>query len=173
MSARTTHLLLIAGVLALAVAIIAIVRMTEARAAAAARQHELERARVVLADLARAPSGALASAPTSNDPQITRRLRAAAASAGVAEAFSSVEPGQPTRLRDTDFVETPVFIRIDPATLRQLATMLTNLCAGDRSIQVKSIELGPPPAANAAAASVEETWTADLTVNYLIHSPRR
>jgi hypothetical protein len=173
---RTTQLLIVLVALALVCAMIGGIRLNDARRSAISRADDLQAVRDALADIARHGGGPLKSpsAISSNDPELNRRLRAAAVAAGVADQLTSVEPGQPARLRDGDFVETPVFLRLDGATLRGTVGMLSRLCADDPSITVKSIELSPPQTAPApVTAAPAETWTADLTVAYLVYSPKR
>lgn len=178
-SNRSTQLLLLLLVLSMACAGVGMSRLSSARDAALARTGELQSVRADLADLARSHAGPMSSAPAnSEDPELNRRLRAAAAAAGIAEQLSSIEPGQPTRDRNADYLETPVFVRLNAATLRETVMMLSRLTASDRAMQIKAIELAPPPpaqdssATNAPTTAPAERWTADLTVSYLIYSPR-
>ena len=179
MSGRTTQLLLALVTLSLACAIVGAVRLNDARRGAIGRADDLARVRGALAEIAQKGGRPLTSGSiASGDPELNRRLRAAAVAAGVADQLTSIEPGQPARLRDGDFVETPVFLRLDATTLRGVVGMLSRLRADDPAITIKSIELSPPPpptqlASPAASTQPAETWTADLTVAYLAHSPKR
>jgi hypothetical protein len=103
-------------------------------------------------------------------------LRGAATIAGVADQLVSIEPGQPTPLRDSDFSETPVYLRLRALTLRQLVTFLHQLSTGNAGVRAKAIELSPPPDSSAAptsaAGGADEQWTGDVTLAYLTYTPR-
>jgi hypothetical protein len=172
MKSRSTMLLAALVVLTLASAIVAIVRLSDARRDALARANDLQLVRSALADISATPRGTLTSSSNGADAQINRGLRAASAAAGALDRLRSVEPGQPARVRDTDFVETPVFVRVDATTLRRIVTLLARLSADDRTIAITSIELSPPATETPSPAS-EELWTADLTLGYLAYSPRQ
>jgi hypothetical protein len=166
---RTTQLLSVLLIVAAVAAVISLVQLREARGDALDRLEDLRLVRADLADLAHARiGGGISPSAGSSDPALTRRLRSAATAAGVADQLSSIEPGQPSRLPDTDYMETPVFVRLDAATLQSLVTMLSDLSADERAIAVRSIELSPP----ASPKPSEETWTADLTFAYVTYSPR-
>jgi hypothetical protein len=108
MKSRSTMLLAALVVLTLASAIVAIVRLSDARRNALGRASHLQLVRSALADISATPRGTLTSSSVGANAQINRGLRAASAAAGALDQLRSVEPGQPSRLRDTDFVETPV-----------------------------------------------------------------
>ena len=92
---------------------------------------------------------------------IDRRLRAAAAAAGVAEKLVSIEPGEPTQVAGTDVQEMLVFLRLEPLPLRQLVTFLHTLAAGDAASRAKAIELSTPRDGGA-----DDVWVADVTLAY-------
>jgi hypothetical protein len=175
MNSQATKLLGVVVVVTIVIAIIAVVRMIDAQRAAMERMTDLDRVRANLAAMSAAPGSAAAASPAAGgDLQINRAFRAASAAAGALDQLRSVEPGQPSRLRDTDFVETPIFVRFDGTPLRRVVMLLAQLCAQDRNVNVTSIELSSPATATAAPASTgEELWTADLTLGILAYSPRQ
>ena len=179
MTARTTKLLAMLVAVSLAAAVVACVHLRDARVAAAGQADDLRRVEQLLMEIAtHGGGGAVPTASArSNDSALGRRLHAAAVAAGVVDRMTSVEPGQPARVRDSEFVETPLYVRLDAVSLRDTVSMLTSLCAANPTIGVKSIELSPPaapapvPATTRPAAA--EAWTADLTVIGVAYSPNR
>jgi hypothetical protein len=159
----------------------ALLRMQNAQEEALRSEQDLAVCRADLIDLARWRSGRTTAAPLSAaDPELNRRLSAAALAAGIAGELASIEPGQPNRVRETDYTQTPVYVRLGAVTLRQLMTFLRELSARDAAVRTKGIELSPPTAPASAsstalvsgAASLDELWTTDLTLSYLTYAPR-
>ena len=90
-------------------------------------------------------AGRTTAAPVNSaDPELNRRLSAAAVAAGISGELASIEPGQPTRVRQTDYTETPVYLRLSAVTLRQLLTFLTDLLHPRRRDAAKGHRAGPP-----------------------------
>lgn len=169
-SALLALLLLCAGILA----VFALMRLTSAQENAAQSASDLAVCRADMADLVKWQAHRTTAAPLSAaDPELNRRLSAASVAAGISGALASIEPGQPGRVRDTDYTETPVYVRLDAVTLRQLLVFLSSLTVSDTAVRPKSIELATPatPAGNTAGSG--ELWTTDLTLAYLTYAPRR
>ena len=163
-------LLLCAGV----IAVFALMRLSSAQQDAAQSVSDLAVCRADMADLARWHAHRTTAPPLSAaDPELNRRLSAASVVAGISGELASIEPGQPNRLRDTDYTETPVYVRLDAVTLRHLLSFLSSLTASDAAVRPKSIELATPATATANAADSAELWTTDLTLAYLTYAPRR
>ena len=140
------------------------------REAAAASVQDLATCRQKIADLVKWDVGPSSDAPlTADNPELNRRLHTAAVDAGVPDALASIDPGQPHQLKDTDYDETLVFLRLNGVTLRQLVTFLHQLSARDASIRTKSVELGIP--AGQSPDSSGDTWTADVTLAFLTYAP--
>ena len=178
MTARTTKLLAMLVAVSLAAAVVACVHLRDVRASAAGQAEDLRRVEQMLSEIAAHGGGGAGGAATasagSNDSALGRRLHAAAVAAAVVDRMTSVEPGQPARVRDSDFVETPLYVRLDGVSLRDTVSMLTSLCAANPNVGVKSIELSPP--ATSAIPSTQpsgEAWTADLTIVGMTYSPKR
>ena len=101
--------------------------------------------------------------------QISRRIREATRAAGLDDP-SSLEPSPPARVGTSDYTETPVYLALEPLTLRQLVTFLHHLCRIDPGARIKQIELSPPESI-AAQEGPEDLWTAGVAVGYLTYSP--
>jgi hypothetical protein len=138
--------------------------------AAAASLQDLVVCQQKIADLVKWDVGPSSDAPlTADNPELIRRLRTAATEAGVPDALASIDPGQPHQLKDTDYSETLVFVRLNGVTVRQLVTFLHELSARDASVRAKSVELGMPPG---QAPDAGDTWTGDVTLAFLSYAPR-
>jgi hypothetical protein len=110
-----------------------------------------------------------------DSPEISRRIREATRAAGLDDP-SSIEPSPPARVAMTDYTETPVYLALEPLTLKQLVTFLHHLCRIDPGARIKQIELNPPDAAGGGAVAQdgpEDLWTAGVAVGYLTYSPRK
>jgi hypothetical protein len=137
--------------------------------AAAASVEDLTTCRARIADLAKWNVGPGNDAPlTEDNAELNRRLHTAAADAGVPDALASIDPGQPHPLKDTEYNETLVFLRLNGVTLRQLVEFLHGLSAHDASIRTKSIELGVPSGQSPDAPG--DTWTADVSLAFLTYA---
>lgn len=190
-SARRTWLLAALAALSAACAALALPGMSRRRDASLAAAYDLTTCRAQIAEMrawranrvtgadgesslaaARGVSdGQGASDASANLGDLHAQLRSAASATGVAEKLSSVEPGQPSRLPDTDLVETPVFLRFESLTMRQLWEFLARLTGQGASTRAKEIELSAP-AAGLESGSAGETWTADVTITNIRLSPR-
>jgi hypothetical protein len=172
--AKVTALLVLLLLCAAALVIFAMLRLSGARDDAARSAGDLAICRADLADLARWRARRTTAAPLSAaDPELNRRLSAASVAAGISGELASIEPGQPNRVRDSDYTETPVYVRLEAVTLRQLVTFLGALTASDAAVRPKSIELATPAAPPSGSASAAgELWTTDLTLAYLTYAPR-
>jgi hypothetical protein len=170
---QVTTLLVLLLLCSLVLAVVSLFRLTGAREDADQSERDLAVCRADLSDLARWRSVRTTGAPVNSaDPELNRRLSAAAVAAGIPGELASIEPGQPNRVRETDYTETPVYLRLNAVTLRQLLTFLTDLSASDAAVRPKSIELATPAALPANPQSPGELWTTDVTLAYLTYAPR-
>jgi hypothetical protein len=175
MSNQRTQLLIVLLLIAGVAAVLGYAQLERSRDAAVRSAADLADCRQQLADLARWRGQSNAASATPDDPELNRSLRSAATIAGVADQLISIEPGQPTPVRDSDFSETPVYVRLRALSLRQLVTFLHQLSTSNSSVRAKSIELSPPldaPATPTMTAGDDEQWTGDVTLAYLIYTPR-
>ncbi len=176
MNSRTTQLLIVLLIAAAAVMGVAYSRLGTAREHAALRQSDLA---LCMADLAEMTSGAgpgIVVRPGVDDPELNRRLRAAATIAGVPNELVSIDPGPARQVRDTDYDETVVYLRLDNVTLRELVTFLHQLSEKDKALRTKMLQLAPPTQTGIVRPTVAlagELWTADVTLAYLSYSPHR
>lgn len=169
---RLTMLLSLLLLLAGASAILTFMRLENAHEGASAAQRDLAVCRIDLAELAQWQSTRTTGAPVnSSDPALNRRLTSAALTAGISGELASIEPGQPLRLRETDYTETPVYLRLNAVTLRQVGNFLTDLSSHDAAVRAKTIELTPPQAPP-QTPSASERWTTDIGLAYQTYSPR-
>jgi hypothetical protein len=161
-----TNLLILLVALSIVACLIAAGRLARAHDAAASSSADLSESRALLADLAASKTGASPSPAAPTAPEVNQRLKTAAAAAGIVGKIRSIEPGQPNRLPNADYMETPVFVRTEPLTLRQLATFLLSLAQNDASCRAKMIELAVPQSPDGGAAAAKDVWTADVTLAY-------
>jgi hypothetical protein len=147
--------------------------MEQSQDAAIRSAADLATCRQQLADLAKWRGRSNAASTRPDDPALNRSLRSAATIAGVGDELLSIEPGQPSPLRDSDFSETPVYLRMRGLTLRQLVTFLHQLSESNTNVRAKSIELSPPEGQpTPTPAGDAEQWTGDVTLAYLAYTPR-
>ena len=170
MNSQCTKLLAVLVIAAGLAAVFAFSWEDRRHEAAAASVEDLAICRQKIADLVKWDVGPGSDAPlTADNPELNRRVHAAAVDAGVPDSLASIDPGQPHQLKETDYSETLVFLRLNEVTLRQLITFLHQLSAHDASIRTKSVELGIPP--GQPANSSGDTWTADVTLAFLTYAP--
>lgn len=157
--------LLIAAVAVLSVtAVVGWSRLNANETAALNAQRDLARVRADLDDLG---AWNVTAAGPSNDggnaSNVNRRIRSAAAAAGLVDQLVSVEPGPTLRVRDTDALRTPIFLRLEGVTLARLVPFLNDLASGS-AVRVTGIDL-TAPVGPVAQSSVDEIWSADLTLS--------
>src|SRR5439155_13088281 len=128
---------------------------------------DLEVCRGYLAELARAGAAPSRTASSSDPAELSRRLHEAAAATGVAEKLTTIDPFSPARVENSDYQEMQVALKLESLSMRELVTFLHQLTSTDSASRVKVIELEAPQGEQSG-----ETWTADVTMAYLIYSPR-
>ena len=172
MTARRRTLLLILLLIATAVACPMTWSMMDTRREAAAlSQDDLATCQREWAEM-NLKSGADPNSTTEADPPINRELRSAAIAAQVPEQLASIDPGTAARVADSDYLQTPVFVRLNAVTLRQLVEFLHELSATDSSLRSTEIELSPALTAAPNRSTPGEAWTADLTISHLAYAPQ-
>ena len=169
MNTRSTQLLILLIVTATASVVLGYMRFDKQRDDALTASRNLGVCRRQLDALAAAKASPGGLSPVSADSaDLHRRLRGAATAADISDAQqASVEPGQPTRVPNTDYQEFPVFVRLDRVTMKQLTLFLSELARRDIGSRAKTIELTPVPGDDPI-----ERWTADISIAYLIYTPR-
>jgi hypothetical protein len=167
MTARQTKLLVLLLLIAGVCAWISWSRMDRLHDAAQTAQQDLDVCRGYLHDLS-ATGTATTLTGAVDASELNRRLREAAASAQISEKLVSVEPSQAQRLANSDYSELPVFLRLESVDLRQLVAFLQQLGGSDAGCRTKLLNLDPAPGDQSP-----ERWSADVTLGYLLYSPRQ
>ncbi len=175
MAKSLTTLLALVIVVTLLTTAIAYLRLDAARSAAVASERDYQICRDDLRDLdAWHVTGGATGNSTGQDLELNRRVRRAATVATLGkEQLVSIEPGPSVRVRDTDMLRTPVYLRLDDVTLRQVVAFVHELTAGDESVRATGIELSTPQGPAAARAGGGEPWTADVTVSQSSINPEK
>ena len=167
MTRRRTRLLLVLLVASACAAIAAHARLRAARAGALRARDALGVSTGQLDELHRWRSGADATkAAEADTSQLTRVLREAAARAGATDKLASIEPGPAVRIGGGDYAQTPVFLRLERLSLKQLTLALHHLAQLDPASRAQGIELSA-----AGTEGQTELWNADVTVSYLTFAP--
>jgi len=174
---QSTRLLILLLLLSAIAAVVAYAKLDNSRDAAIASQRDLSICRADLADLSRWHSTPGSAATTGDDRAFNKDIRIAAIAAGIPNELASVEVGQPVRFEESDYLEMPLFLRLNAVTLRQLTTFIHQLSQNDSRLRAKIIELSVPteivPQPNRQPRSSQaEFWTADLTLARLSYSPK-
>jgi hypothetical protein len=169
---RMTLLLGLLSVGCLGLLVFSLLRLESVRYSSWSAQRDLQVCRQDLSDLAKwGPVRTSGTPASASDPALNRRLGAAAVAAGISGELASVEPNQPVRVRDTDYLETPVYVRLSAVTLRQVVIFVSDLSTGDAAVRAKTIELSPP-AGQPKPQNAAELWTTDIGLAYQNYSPR-
>ena len=112
-------------------------------------------------------AGQARASATGDDIAINQQLRAAAISARLSDQLVSIEPGTSSRIGETDYTRTPIYVRLNAVSLVQLVGFLYQLAIDNHALTTSDIELSPPTAAPLDSSTSSEIWTADLTLSYL------
>jgi hypothetical protein len=172
-SPQATRLLILLAIAGVITSLFAWSRLNDSRAHALAAAGDLAVCRQDLADLdnwhTEPSSGA---GIISADPELNHLIQGAAVIAQMSDQLASIEPGPPARIRDTDNFQTPIYLRLNSVTLRQLVTFLHQLSSSDSAVRTAAIELSPPESASSAPTQNAEPWMADVTLAYLTYAPK-
>jgi len=143
------------------------------RANALDRQKDLAICNTELAAInVKAATTAGQNTATTEDLAINRRLRGAAIAAHLSDQLASVDPGAAVRLADSDYLQTPIYLRLNAVTLQELVSFLYELSSTDNALRTSDIELSLPLASAPAGAEAGDRWTADITLSYLAYAQR-
>ena len=166
MTRRRTSLLIALLVASACAATAAHASLRASRAGAAPAREALNGAARQLDALHRGRSGADATGAAGPDTsQLAGLLREAATRAGATDKLASIEPGQPSRVGG-DYAQTPVFLRLERLSLKQLTLALHHLAQLDPASRAQGIELSA-----AGTEGQTELWNADVTISYLTFAP--
>ena len=104
---------------------------------------------------------------------INRRLRSAATSARLADQLVSIDPGSAVRVHDSDYVQTPIYLRLNAVSLQQLVGFLYALSIADNTLTTSDIELSLPLAIPVNRTDAVDLWTADITLSCVSYQQRQ
>jgi hypothetical protein len=100
--------------------------------------------------------------------ELTRHIEQAAAAAHMTSAhLIRIWPENANRLGDTAYLEKPTQLLLHDVTLEQITRFLTAMSGADPTLTIPTLRL---TADNDAAS--DKHWTAEISLNYLIHAPR-
>jgi hypothetical protein len=148
---------------------------SEGRESFLAAQHELDQSaslanQILL--LRQKPDRA--AAQSRSEQSLAEAIEKSAAAAGVSrEKVARVEPQQPRRAGESDYLEHATVVQLDGVTLAQLANTLTTLRssgAGLEQLRVSALRISAPY--QAAASQGPEPWNVELTLSYFVYSPK-
>jgi len=114
-----------------------------------------------------------AAVQSRSEQALAEAIEKSAAAAGVArEQVARVEPQQPRRSGDSDYLEHATVVQLDGITLGQLAGALAALrsTSGLEQLRVSTLRIAAPY--QAAASQGAEPWNVELTLSYFVYSPK-
>ena len=122
-----------------------------------------------IARLKQAPQVAALNVESSGD--ISKRVAAARTAAGLPNSIvMSEKPGEPTRIRRTNFRIRSTVIELQPVTVPQLIEFCDALHDGETGSLVRDITLSSPR--NDTSGGGQEKWSVQLTLTQTIFSPK-
>lgn len=106
------------------------------------------------------------------DPnELNHRLEQAAAKTHLpAGSLISIRPRTAKRLETSVYRQKPTDLTLRGVTLMQLVDFLRALMSDDPQLQIHSLRL-TAPRQESSAQQRTETWSAELTISYLIYAP--
>ena len=108
-----------------------------------------------------------------SDQSLAESIEKSTATAGMTrESISRIEPQQPRRSGDSDYLDHSTVVQLDGITLPQLASMLLELRKGEglAQLRVSTLRLAAP--FQTAPPGDAEVWNAELTLTYFVYSPK-
>jgi hypothetical protein len=100
--------------------------------------------------------------------ELARRIEAGANALGIeGDNLASIEPDPAARVAGTAYLEKPTTVQLRQVTLAQLIDLLCQISQSGQNLQIKALRLTSPPHEDEGGR-----WSAELTVSYLIYSPR-
>jgi hypothetical protein len=128
---------------------------------------------ICLSELSAIGNNSSAADPQAADSlTLSRRLRGAAVAAHLGDQLASIDPGSPARVRDSDYMQTPIYLRLNAVSLRQLVAFLYELSITDNSLRTTDIELTPPLTTPVNRPDPGDLWLADITLSCLTYQQR-
>jgi outer membrane murein-binding lipoprotein Lpp len=159
---RRTLLLLTLLVAALGACLLAYGRASSRRDQASRAAQDLADTRVLVSRIAAARQAGDEGGDRFLD--IPTRIKHAANAAAISdEAVATITPGDPQRLGTSDYSEVSVPLGVEGVHARQLITFLHVASRPELGLNVKKVRM----------ARAAEVWNADVTLSYLVFTPRR
>lgn len=87
----------------------------------------------------------------------------------------SIEPQSPRRVADSSYEEFATLVRVEGISLSQLAKLAQALRSTDTSssnLEISALRLGVPFQSTKAQDAQGEVWNVELTLTYLVYSPK-
>lgn len=108
-----------------------------------------------------------------SDQSLAEVIETSASTAGVArEQIARIEPQQPQRSGESDYLDHSTVVQFDGIGLPQLASMLAALrgSPGLEQLRVSTLRLAAP--FQTAQSGDTEVWNVELTLTYYVYSPK-
>ena len=180
MQSNHTKILSLATLVMLIITLWSWSRFSDHKTGAQGAAKDMKMIRQQLTGIVAARGGSGQSAVATIEPnEILRRLNNAAVNAGVKDHLVLSDPGNPSRLGNSDLSEYPFSLRFVNINLQQLTGFFQQVTANDASSRARSIELSSPEQAliidtsnNPVPKGTGEVWTADVSISYLMLSAR-
>lgn len=114
-----------------------------------------------------------AASQSRSDQSLAEVIEKSASTAGVArEQIARIEPQQPRRSGESDYLDHSTVIQFDGVSLPQLASTLAALrgSPGLEQLRVSTLRLAAP--FQTAQSGDAEVWNVELTLTYYVYSPK-
>lgn len=111
----------------------------------------------------------LQTKPTS---ELNRKIETWAGEVGIEpKRLARVEPQEPRRVGDTQYLEQVTELELMGVTLEQVVRLAQLAEGSDEGMKFNSLRISPPRSA-APAEGEPEMWNAEVALTYLIYSPK-
>lgn len=169
-SPKRTILLVLLLISAAASTVAAWSRLDSYRSRAAVRREDLSDCRMKFATID--SKSTMTGGTAADEVSIDRRLARAATSVSLDQQLASTDFGNAVRISDSNFTQTPVYVRLNAVSMKQMVGFLLELSAKDNAVRTTDIDLTPPLVAAPGRDNGTDLWTADVTLDYVLFSPK-
>jgi len=83
-----------------------------------------------------------------------------------------IEPLPSRQVAETDYKEQPTYVEMRGVSLQQLVSFMHTLLADQSELDVTSLRITAPRYESDSPTTPVETWLAEITLTYLIYSPK-
>jgi hypothetical protein len=114
-----------------------------------------------------------AASQSRSDQSLAETIEKSTAAAGVVrEQIARIEPQQPRRSGESDYLDHSTVVQLDGVSLAQLASTLVALrgSAGLEQLRVSTLRIAAP--FQTAQSGDTEVWNVELTLTYYVYSPK-